>query len=206
MKKTFSILISTFCVFFAINAQIQTRTYYNHDIVAPDGTHHGIGIQGPIRVTFDGTTATSITFGYSTYRLIWNGSDADLGSSYYRENDNYPFNYYISWDLSTMVSELIYDSDGLEGGTKGYFYTYPPNSGGGYSGGYGSGGYSGGQVGGNSPKSSTYTTCGYCRGTGNCSSCKGEGKYYNYSASKWFTCGSCNGSGRCFNCFGKGKY
>lgn len=47
--------------------------------------------------------------------------------------------------------------------------------------------------------------CKYCRGTGNCSSCKGKGYKFNSYSGHNDTCPSCNGTTRCFNCHGTGK-
>lgn len=58
-------------------------------------------------------------------------------------------------------------------------------------------------------RSSTYSTCTYCNGSGRCSSCHGSGYLHSpspyHDVSDYQICHSCHGSGRCFNCYGKGK-
>ena len=86
--------------------------------------------------------------------------------------------------------------------------------------GYGNGGASGGggtfvmpdNSGSGSSSGSTYRTCPSCGGSGNCTGCGGEGKYwvdsglYTGSGSRTrVNCGSCGGSGRCRVCYGKGR-
>ena len=80
----------------------------------------------------------------------------------------------------------------------------------GVSGGYtGNSGNTGSYDSGNGNNSSRVSMCKYCRGTGNCSSCKGSGHVIHVSpyhdVSDVQTCPSCNGSGRCFNCHGTGR-
>lgn len=90
------------------------------------------------------------------------------------------------------------------------YFGINPSSGGGYSGGGGgfSGGY--GSSGGGSSYSSSQT-CRSCGGSGRCTGCNGEGKYwvdsglYTGSGSRTrVNCGSCGGSGRCRVCYGRG--
>lgn len=68
-----------------------------------------------------------------------------------------------------------------------------------------SGGINNGVGGGNSTPSQQNTYCKYCRGTGNCSSCKGRGYKFNSYSGHNDNCPSCNGNGRCFNCYGTGR-
>lgn len=47
----------------------------------------------------------------------------------------------------------------------------------------------------------------HCNGTGKCSRCNGQGKYFDtsYGISRWVSpCGACGGSGRCSTCGGDG--
>ena len=55
-------------------------------------------------------------------------------------------------------------------------------------------------------------TCSSCRGTGRCSGCNGQGKYWEqigtYTGTdtrKYINCPICGGSGRCGTCRGKGR-
>ena len=85
----------------------------------------------------------------------------------------------------------------------------------GLSAGYGSG-YSSGYASTSSSTTSSYSsspkTCSRCRGTGNCQTCGGCGKKYDYGTMSITThkkyvqrCGVCNGTGHCGVCDGKGS-
>lgn len=60
--------------------------------------------------------------------------------------------------------------------------------------------------------SSSGSTCGSCRGTGNCTMCKGRGGYYHNTGTytgtnekTWTDCPACNGSRKCQVCYGRGS-
>lgn len=62
-----------------------------------------------------------------------------------------------------------------------------------------------------SSSSSSVSKCSRCNGTGNCKTCGGTGRKYDYGAMSITThekyeqrCGVCNGTGKCGVCDGKG--
>jgi len=65
---------------------------------------------------------------------------------------------------------------------------------------------------GSSSRSSIYTKCTSCNGTGICTGCGGKrgswqdtGYYIGEDIRSWIDCGSCRGSGRCSICRGTGR-
>jgi hypothetical protein len=61
-------------------------------------------------------------------------------------------------------------------------------------------------------RSSVYTKCNSCNGTGICTRCGGKKGSWEYTdhytgngTKSWINCGGCNGSGKCIICYGRGK-
>lgn len=204
-----------FCILFVgtgiiipANAQRKVITFYGDKCSISGGMPTSTPIK-EIKVIFDGDTPVSLIRVGKQYGLSWEGSGDDYET--YSADENGYFSFRIADDRSLIIE--FFDFPGMPTYT---YYTRTPTSSyygnSNYSGGYNGGGFNGGNNNGNNSRSSVYTTCTSCNGTGVCSGCGGTkgkwmdtGYYAGNNARSWIDCGSCRGSGRCPICYGRGK-
>ncbi len=197
-------------VCFTAYAQRKSITFYGEKCWMEGSAPTSTPIK-EIKVIYEGNTPVAIMRVGHKYNLSWEDSGDDFET--YGADGSY-FSFRIADDKSIVVE--LYDFPGFPTYTS---YTRTPNTsynGGGYSGGYNGsnngGSFNGGNNNGNNSRSSVYTTCTSCNGTGVCSGCGGTkgkwmdtGYYAGNNARSWIDCGSCRGSGRCPICYGRGK-